>query len=53
MDEDAWLAQRCAAHRTDLQAVAFRLFGSTTGADDAYGVREPGSPSLTGPARVG
>src|ERR671932_231269 len=35
MDEGEWLAQRFDAHRAHLQAVAFRLLGSTTEADDA------------------
>jgi len=35
MDEHDWLAQRFEAHRAHLQAVAFRLLGSTTEADDA------------------
>ena len=35
MDEGEWLAQRFEAHRAHLQAVAFRLLGSTIEADDA------------------
>ncbi len=35
MDEHDWLAQRFEAHRAHLRAVAFRLLGSTTEADDA------------------
>jgi RNA polymerase sigma factor (sigma-70 family) len=35
MDEREWLAQRFEAHRAHMQAVAFRLLGSTTEADDA------------------
>src|SRR5690242_21424954 len=35
MDERDWLAQRFEAHRAHMQAVAFRLLGSTTEADDA------------------
>ncbi len=35
MDEHDWLAQRFEAHRARLQAVAFRLLGSRTEADDA------------------
>jgi RNA polymerase sigma factor (sigma-70 family) len=35
MDGGEWLAQRFEAHRAHLQAVAFRLLGSTTEADDA------------------
>jgi len=35
MDEHDGLAQRFEAHRAHLQAVAFRLLGSTTEADDA------------------
>jgi RNA polymerase sigma-70 factor (ECF subfamily) len=35
MDERDWLAQRFEAHRAHLQAVAFRLLGSTAEADDA------------------
>ena len=35
MDERDWLAQRFEAHRAQMQAVAFRLLGSTTEADDA------------------
>ncbi len=35
MDEHDWLAQRFEVHRAHLQAVAFRLLGSRTEADDA------------------
>jgi len=35
MDEREWLAQRFDANRAHMQAVAFRLLGSTTEADDA------------------
>lgn len=35
MDDREWLAQRFEAHRAHMQAVAFRLLGSTTEADDA------------------
>ncbi len=35
MDEREWLAQRFEDHRAHMQAVAFRLLGSTTEADDA------------------
>lgn len=35
MDEHEWLAQRFEDHRAHLRAVAFRLLGSTTEADDA------------------
>jgi RNA polymerase sigma-70 factor (ECF subfamily) len=35
MDERDWLAERFEAHRPRLQAVAFRMLGSTTEADDA------------------
>jgi len=34
MDEHDWLAQRFEDHRAHLRAVAFRLLGSTTEADD-------------------
>ncbi|HYU02891.1 MAG TPA: sigma factor, partial [Jatrophihabitantaceae bacterium] len=35
MDENEWLAERFEAHRTHLQAVAYRMLGSRTEADDA------------------
>ena len=35
MEGDRWLAERFEEHRTHLRAVAFRLLGSTTEADDA------------------
>src|SRR5579859_4589380 len=35
MDDRDWLAQRFEEHRAHLRAVAFRLLGSTTEADDA------------------
>ncbi len=35
MDDREWLAQRFDAHRAHMQAVAFRLLGSTTEAEDA------------------
>ena len=33
--DDAWLAGRFAADRARLRAVAYRLLGSASGADDA------------------
>lgn len=39
MDEQDWLAERFETHRTYLQAVAYRLLGSLSEADDA--VQEP------------
>jgi DNA-directed RNA polymerase specialized sigma24 family protein len=33
--EDAWLAERFEAHRTRLRAVAYRMLGSLSEADDA------------------
>jgi len=35
MDERAWLAERFDEHRTHLRAVAYRILGSTSEADDA------------------
>ena len=35
MDDREWLAGRFEAHRAHLRAVAFRLLGSTSEADDA------------------
>src|SRR3954468_21037508 len=35
MDEREWLAERCEEHRTRLRAVAYRLLGSLSEADDA------------------
>ena len=35
IDDREWLAERFEAHRAQMQAVAFRLLGSTTEADDA------------------
>jgi RNA polymerase sigma-70 factor, ECF subfamily len=35
MDEDDWLAERFEAHRTHLRAVAYRMLGSPSEADDA------------------
>ena len=35
MDERDWLAERFEAHRTHLTAVAFRMLGSLSEADDA------------------
>ena len=35
MDDHEWLAQRFEAQRAQMQAVAFRLLGSTTAAEDA------------------
>jgi RNA polymerase sigma-70 factor, ECF subfamily len=35
MDEHAWLAERFEEHRTRLRAVAYRMLGSTSEADDA------------------
>jgi RNA polymerase sigma factor (sigma-70 family) len=35
MDEREWLAQRFQEHRPRLQAVAYRMLGSTSEADDA------------------
>jgi len=35
MDENAWLAERFEEHRAHLRAVAYRLLGSLTDADDA------------------
>jgi RNA polymerase sigma factor (sigma-70 family) len=35
MDEQAWLADRFEEHRTHLRAVAYRMLGSLTEADDA------------------
>jgi RNA polymerase sigma factor (sigma-70 family) len=35
VDENEWLAERFEAHRTHLQAVAYRMLGSRTEADDA------------------
>jgi RNA polymerase sigma-70 factor (ECF subfamily) len=35
MDEHDWLAQRFEEHRTRLQALAYRMLGSTSEADDA------------------
>jgi RNA polymerase sigma factor (sigma-70 family) len=35
MDEDAWLAERFEEHRARLKAVAYRMLGSSSEADDA------------------
>src|SRR5512133_2944334 len=35
MDEGDWLAERFQAHRSHLRAVAYRLLGSVSDADDA------------------
>src|SRR3954465_5208530 len=35
MDDDEWLAERFEEHRTHLRAVAFRMLGSVSEADDA------------------
>lgn len=35
MDEDEFLARRLEAHRTHLRAVAYRMLGSLSKADDA------------------
>jgi DNA-directed RNA polymerase specialized sigma24 family protein len=35
MDEHEWLAQQFEANRTHLQAVAYRMLGELTEADDA------------------
>ena len=35
MDEHDWLAERFEAHRTHLRAVAYRMIGSLSEADDA------------------
>src|SRR5882724_9856154 len=35
MDENEWLAERFEEHRTHLRAVAYRMLGSMTEADDA------------------
>jgi RNA polymerase sigma factor (sigma-70 family) len=35
MDQDDWLAERFQAHRTHLRAVAYRMLGSLSEADDA------------------
>src|SRR5205807_8806535 len=35
MDEHDWLAERFEAHRTHLRAVAYRMLGSLSEADDA------------------
>ncbi|HEV8372889.1 MAG TPA: RNA polymerase subunit sigma-70, partial [Actinomycetota bacterium] len=35
MDEHDWLAERFQEHRTRLRAVAYRLLGSASEADDA------------------
>jgi RNA polymerase sigma-70 factor (ECF subfamily) len=35
MDDDEWLAERFEDHRTQLRAVAYRMLGSLTEADDA------------------
>jgi DNA-directed RNA polymerase specialized sigma24 family protein len=35
MDEGDWLAERFQAHRSNLRAVAYRLLGSLSEADDA------------------
>src|SRR4051812_26441198 len=35
MDDDEWLAERFEEHRTHLRAVAYRMLGSVSEADDA------------------
>jgi DNA-directed RNA polymerase specialized sigma24 family protein len=44
MHEHHWLAERFEEHRTHLRAVAYRMLGSLSEADDA--VREAGSDSV-------
>ena len=36
MDEHAWLAERFEVHRSHLKAVAYRMLGSLSEADDAF-----------------
>jgi DNA-directed RNA polymerase specialized sigma24 family protein len=36
MDEHDWLAQRLEENRTHLRAMAYRMLGSTSEADDAF-----------------
>ena len=55
MDERDWLTQRFQEHRPRLRAVAYRMLGSTSEADDAAVVEEhpPGGPLADRPPAVG
>jgi DNA-directed RNA polymerase specialized sigma24 family protein len=46
MDENDWLAERFEEQRTHLRAVAYRMLGSLTEADDA--VQDAYEPSRDG-----
>ena len=50
MDEGDWLVERFQTHRAHLHAVAYRMLGSLSEADDA--VQEAGCASRTGSGGV-
>jgi DNA-directed RNA polymerase specialized sigma24 family protein len=53
MDERDWLAQRFQAHRPRLRAVAYRMLGSASEADDAVVFERLAVTRTTGVAAIG
>ncbi len=51
MDEREWLAERFEEDRTRLRAVAYRMFGSLTEADDAAARSNPRDGDESGGSR--